>query len=86
MGNDAMSQSAASSVVDLFPGTMCGAPRVSLAWWGMNDWLFLTKQQPEMQERTEDGALPCTSLAAPERFAFSIQRRSEYPSWLVEYS
>ncbi len=70
MGNDAVSQSAASSEVDLFPGGIRQAPRVPLAWWGMNACSSSTKQQPEMQARTGDGALPGTSLAAPEGFAF----------------
>ncbi len=86
MGNDAAPRSAASSEVDLLPGAMWEAARVSLAWWGMNERLSLIKQQSEMQEPTGDGALPRTSLAAPEGFAFYIQRRSEYLSWLVEYS
>ncbi len=70
MGNDAVSQSAASSEVDLFPGGIWQAPRVYSAWWGMDEWLSLIRRQPGMQAPTGDGALPRKRLAAPEGFAF----------------
>ncbi len=49
-GNDTAPRSAASSEVDLFPGAMWEAPRVSLPWWGMNECSSSIKRHSGMQD------------------------------------